>query len=147
MKGIPTSLSQMRSRGASSRADVWTKLCEPSMRRCVCSMISSSPVATGRSTNFEIPASTYSAARFRDDALTAMREITERGRIPLLAGGTMLYFKSLVEGLNELPEADPTALPDPGPALHHYHGRRSSDESTWLAMWACAIWVSPAFGR
>ena len=36
-----------------------------------------------------------------------MREITERGRIPLLVGGTMLYFKALVEGLNELPEADP----------------------------------------
>ena len=53
------------------------------------------------------PHETYSAARFRDDALTAMREITERGRIPLLAGGTMLYFKALVEGLNELPEADP----------------------------------------
>src|ERR1043165_5960156 len=53
------------------------------------------------------PHETYSAARFRDDALAAMRGITERGRIPLLAGGTMLYFKALVEGLNELPEADP----------------------------------------
>ena len=53
------------------------------------------------------PHETYSAARFRDDALTAMREITERGKIPLLTGGTMLYFKALVEGLNELPEADP----------------------------------------
>jgi tRNA dimethylallyltransferase len=53
------------------------------------------------------PHETYSAARFRDDALTAMREITERERIPLLVGGTMLYFKALLEGLNELPEADP----------------------------------------
>ena len=53
------------------------------------------------------PHETYSAARFRDDALTAMREITERDRVPLLVGGTMLYFKALVEGLNELPEADP----------------------------------------
>jgi tRNA dimethylallyltransferase len=53
------------------------------------------------------PHESYSAARFRDDALTAMREITERDRIPLLVGGTMLYFKALVEGLNELPEADP----------------------------------------
>lgn len=53
------------------------------------------------------PHETYSAARFRDDALIAMREITERGKIPLLTGGTMLYFKALVEGLNELPEADP----------------------------------------
>jgi tRNA dimethylallyltransferase len=53
------------------------------------------------------PHETYSAARFRDDALVAMREITERGSIPLLVGGTMLYFKALLEGLNELPEADP----------------------------------------
>lgn len=53
------------------------------------------------------PHETYSAARFRDDALTAMREIAERGRMPLLVGGTMLYFKALTEGLNELPAADP----------------------------------------
>src|SRR3954452_23081109 len=53
------------------------------------------------------PDDTYSAARFRDDALTAMREITERGNIPLLVGGTMMYFKTLLEGLSELPEADP----------------------------------------
>ncbi|MFN7085018.1 MAG: tRNA (adenosine(37)-N6)-dimethylallyltransferase MiaA [Burkholderiales bacterium] len=54
------------------------------------------------------PHESYSAARFRDDALTLMREITERGHIPLLAGGTMLYFRALTEGLSELPEADPT---------------------------------------
>ncbi|MEY4600297.1 MAG: hypothetical protein RLZZ445_3094 [Pseudomonadota bacterium] len=54
------------------------------------------------------PHESYSAARFRDDALVLMREITERGNIPLLVGGTMLYFKSLVEGLNDLPEADST---------------------------------------
>ncbi len=53
------------------------------------------------------PHESYSAARFRDDALALMREITERGNIPLLVGGTMLYFKALVEGLNDLPEADP----------------------------------------
>jgi tRNA dimethylallyltransferase len=53
------------------------------------------------------PHESYSAARFRDDALTAMREITERDHIPLLVGGTMLYFKALLEGLNDLPEADP----------------------------------------
>jgi tRNA dimethylallyltransferase len=53
------------------------------------------------------PHERYSAARFRDDALALMREITERDRIPLLVGGTMLYFQALVEGLNELPEADP----------------------------------------
>ncbi len=53
------------------------------------------------------PHESYSAAKFRDDALTHMREITERGKIPLLVGGTMLYFKALIEGLNDLPEADP----------------------------------------
>jgi tRNA dimethylallyltransferase len=52
------------------------------------------------------PHERYSAARFRDDALTLMREITERDRIPLLVGGTMLYFQALTEGLNDLPEAD-----------------------------------------
>lgn len=54
------------------------------------------------------PHESYSAAKFRDDALALMREITERGNIPLLTGGTMLYFKALVEGLNDLPEADST---------------------------------------
>ena len=53
------------------------------------------------------PHESYSAARFRDDALIHMREITERGKIPLLVGGTMMYFKSLIEGMNDLPEADP----------------------------------------
>jgi len=52
------------------------------------------------------PHERYSAARFRDDALALMREITERDRIPLLVGGTMMYFQALTEGLNELPEAD-----------------------------------------
>lgn len=72
------------------------------------------------------PHESYSAARFRDDALTLMREITERGNIPLLVGGTMLYFKALVEGLNDLPEADSTirliietmADEDGWPAVH-----------------------------
>lgn len=53
------------------------------------------------------PHETYSAAKFREDALTCMREITERDNIPLLVGGTMMYFKALIEGMNDLPEADP----------------------------------------
>ncbi|HRE17693.1 MAG TPA: tRNA (adenosine(37)-N6)-dimethylallyltransferase MiaA [Rhodocyclaceae bacterium] len=53
------------------------------------------------------PEEVYSAARFRADALAAMAEITARGKTPLLVGGTMLYFKSLLEGLSELPQADP----------------------------------------
>ncbi len=53
------------------------------------------------------PADPYSAADFRADALAAMAEITRAGRIPLLVGGTMLYFRALEHGLAELPEADP----------------------------------------
>ncbi|MDT3736288.1 MAG: tRNA (adenosine(37)-N6)-dimethylallyltransferase MiaA [Denitratisoma sp.] len=52
------------------------------------------------------PEESYSAARFRADALRAMGEIAARGKIPLLAGGTMLYFKALREGLSDLPQAD-----------------------------------------
>jgi tRNA dimethylallyltransferase len=53
------------------------------------------------------PSQSYSAADFRADALQAMAEITSRGKIPLLVGGTMLYFKALLEGLAEMPAADP----------------------------------------
>ena len=53
------------------------------------------------------PTSAYSAASFRSDALRLMAEITARGKIPLLVGGTMLYFKALQEGLSGLPEANP----------------------------------------
>jgi tRNA dimethylallyltransferase len=52
------------------------------------------------------PGEAYSAAQFRSDAAGLIREITDRGRIPLLVGGTMLYFKALREGLSELPESD-----------------------------------------
>jgi tRNA dimethylallyltransferase len=52
------------------------------------------------------PTESYSAAQFRSDAVRLIREITARGRIPLLVGGTMLYFKALREGLSELPESD-----------------------------------------
>ena len=53
------------------------------------------------------PDEAYSAAQFREDALNLMQRITERGRVPLLVGGTMLYFKALKEGLDELPQANP----------------------------------------
>lgn len=53
------------------------------------------------------PAQSYSAADFRRDALEAMADITARGKIPLLVGGTMLYYKALLEGLADMPAADP----------------------------------------
>jgi tRNA dimethylallyltransferase len=52
------------------------------------------------------PEEAYSAARFREDALQAMAEITAAGKVPLLVGGTMLYFRTLLEGLADLPQAD-----------------------------------------
>ena len=53
------------------------------------------------------PTEAYSAAAFRRDALRLMHDITQRGNIPLLVGGTMLYFKALREGLSDLPQSDP----------------------------------------
>ena len=53
------------------------------------------------------PTERYSAAQFVEDATELMADISERGRIPLLAGGTMLYFKALRDGLSQLPPADP----------------------------------------
>ena len=52
------------------------------------------------------PTEVYSAAQFRNDALKLMADITARGKVPLLVGGTMLYFKALQGGLSALPEAN-----------------------------------------
>ena len=72
------------------------------------------------------PTEAYSASRFREDALAAMKEITAAGKIPLLVGGTMLYFRALQYGLSDLPESSPEiraslerVLQEKGPqALH-----------------------------
>jgi tRNA dimethylallyltransferase len=72
------------------------------------------------------PANAYSAAEFRADALRLTAEIHARGRLPLLVGGTMLYYKALTQGLNDLPAADANvraqldadAARDGWPALH-----------------------------
>jgi tRNA dimethylallyltransferase len=72
------------------------------------------------------PTDAYSAARFRSDALAAIAGIRARGRAPFLVGGTMLYFKALIEGLSTLPAADPAtrakidarAAAEGWPALH-----------------------------
>ena len=52
------------------------------------------------------PTESYSAARFREDALRLAADIHARGALPIFAGGTMLYFKALREGLDDLPRAD-----------------------------------------
>lgn len=52
------------------------------------------------------PAEAYSAAMFREDALREMADITAKGKVPLLVGGTMMYFKFLRDGAAQLPTAD-----------------------------------------
>ena len=72
------------------------------------------------------PTEAYSAGRFKKDALLLIEAIHKRGRIPLLAGGTMLYFRALQGGLDDLPPADPAlraelearAAKEGWPALH-----------------------------
>lgn len=64
-------------------------------------------VAPHRLIDVRDPLQSYSAADFCQDALQEMTAITAQGRIPLLVGGTMLYYKALLEGLSPLPEADP----------------------------------------
>ena len=53
------------------------------------------------------PTESYSAGRFRNDAIAAIGAILGRGNLPLLVGGTMLYYRSLTQGMDELPTADP----------------------------------------
>lgn len=72
------------------------------------------------------PAESYSVAQFRTACLELVTQIAQRGRLPLLVGGTMLYYKGLVDGLDALPQADPAlraqldaqAEQDGVPALH-----------------------------
>lgn len=71
------------------------------------------------------PSESYSAAEFREDALREMASITAAGRVPLLAGGTMLYFRALEQGLSELPTADP--------GIRQTLGARA-EEIGWAAM-------------
>lgn len=58
------------------------------------------------------PAESYSAADFCRDALREIAQIRDQGRIPLLVGGTMMYFKSLIEGISPLPEANASVRQD-----------------------------------
>lgn len=87
------------------------------------------------------PEETYSAAQFRADALRIMAEITARGHVPLLVGGTMLYFKALTAGLADLPPADPVlraaidaaATVQGWPALHAELARHDPATAARLA--------------
>ena len=108
---------------ASGKTDLAIKLCE----NLPCEIISvdsaliyrGMDIGTAKPTKVELqkaphqlidildPAQSYSVAEFRRDALTAMAQVTERGNIPLLVGGTMMYYKALTDGLSPLPESDP----------------------------------------
>ena len=81
------------------------------------------------------PEEAYSTARFRADALAVMADIVARGRIPLLVGGTMLYFRTLLQGLAELPQACATTRAEID-ALAAAHG--------WPAVHAELAKVDPA---
>ena len=62
--------------------------------------------APHRLIDFLDPAKAYSASQFRHDAVNEMEAIREAGKIPLLVGGTMLYFRALRDGLADMPESD-----------------------------------------
>jgi tRNA dimethylallyltransferase len=81
------------------------------------------------------PDQAYSAARFRIDALAAIADIRARGRVPLLVGGTMLYFKALREGLSDLPPANA--------AVRARLDARAADEG-WRALHAELARLDPA---
>ncbi|HET6725269.1 MAG TPA: tRNA (adenosine(37)-N6)-dimethylallyltransferase MiaA [Gammaproteobacteria bacterium] len=80
------------------------------------------------------PAESYSAARFREDALATMQAITERGRVPLLVGGTLLYFRALTRGLAPLPSAD---------AEYRAALEREAGDSGWPALHARLAEIDP----
>ncbi len=87
------------------------------------------------------PTEAYSAARFVRDALEAVAGIRARGHVPILAGGTMLYFKALTEGLSDLPQADAAiraaldarAAREGWPALHAELARVDAGTAARLA--------------
>ena len=87
------------------------------------------------------PEESYSAGEFRRDALALIPQIHARGRLPLLVGGTMLYFRALFHGLAELPRADPAvrariderAREQGWPAMHAELSRRDPRAATRIA--------------
>lgn len=84
------------------------------------------------------PTEAYSAGRFRDDAAAAVQSVLARGRIPLLVGGTMLYYRALVHGLDALPAADPAIRATL---------RVEADARGWPAMHAELARVDPVTAR
>lgn len=84
------------------------------------------------------PWQTYSAAEFASDAARAVRDIIARGRMPILAGGTGLYFRALLQGLSPMPEADP--------AVRAQIAAEAAEQG-WAAMHAQLASVDPAAAK
>ena len=91
-------------------------------------------IAPHRLIDIRDPAQSYSAAEFRADALRAMEDIRQQGRVPVLTGGTTLYFRALEQGLSALPGADPEVRA----ALE-----AQARDSGWAAMHARLAEVDP----
>lgn len=83
------------------------------------------------------PAESYSVMNFRDDALREMADITAQGKIPLLVGGTMLYYKALLDGLSPLPSADPAIRADI---------EARAEQQGWPALHAELLNIDPVSG-
>src|SRR5258705_8745269 len=84
------------------------------------------------------PDQSYSTGRWRTDAIATVREILSRGKVPLIVGGTMLYYRALVGGLDALPQADPEVR-----AAINAEAR----EKGWAALHAELAKVDPAAAR
>ncbi|PUE52701.1 tRNA (adenosine(37)-N6)-dimethylallyltransferase MiaA [Limnohabitans parvus II-B4] len=80
------------------------------------------------------PLQSYSAAEFAKDATRLIRDIRARGKTPLLVGGTMLYLKALLEGLNDIPAANPEV---------RAHIQQQAESLGWPAMHALLAQVDP----
>lgn len=80
------------------------------------------------------PHQAYSAAEFAADALAAMHALAQAGKVPVLAGGTGLYFRALLSGLSAMPEADPAVRADI---------RAEAEETGWPALHARLRQVDP----
>ncbi|OHE80410.1 MAG: tRNA (adenosine(37)-N6)-dimethylallyltransferase MiaA [Lysobacterales bacterium GWF1_69_6] len=84
------------------------------------------------------PHEVFSAADFAREALPPMLALAARGRVPLLVGGTGLYFSALLDGLSDMPEADPA---------QREHIAREAGERGWAALHAEMAAVDPAAGQ
>ncbi len=84
--------------------------------------------------NIRDPSQPYSAAEFASDARALIAGITARGKLPLLVGGTMLYFKALFDGLDDMPQADPAV---------RAQIEREARQAGWPAMHAALALADP----